>query len=85
MRDTEPPDDAPVRILVVDDDENVRDIVCDVLTELGYAAEPARDGADALDRFRPGHYGLVVTDFGMPTMNGLQLACRLRALDWFST
>ena len=81
MTDAEPADDAPVRILVVDDDEAVRDIVCDVLTELGYAAEPAHDGADALDRFRPGRFRLVVTDFAMPTMNGLQLARRLRALE----
>lgn len=81
MTDAAPPDDAPARILVVDDDDGVRDVVCDVLTELGYAAEPARDGADALDRFRPGRYRLVVTDFRMPTMNGLQLACRLRALE----
>ena len=81
MTDAEPRDDAPVRILVVDDDEAVRDIVCDVLTELGYAAEPARDGADALGRFRPGRYRLVVTDLAMPTINGLQLARRLRALE----
>ena len=81
MTDAEPPDDASVRILVVDDDEAVRDVVCDVLTELGYAAEPASDGADALGRFRPGRYRLVVTDLAMPTMNGLQLACRLRALE----
>ena len=81
MRDTEPPDDAPVRILVVDDDEAVREVVCDALTELGYAAEPARDGADALGRFRPGRYRLVVTDLAMPAMNGLQLTRRLRALE----
>ena len=81
MTDAEPGDEAPGRILVVDDDEAVRDAVCDVLTELGYAAEPARDGADALGRFRPGRYRLVVTDLAMPTMNGLQLARRLRALE----
>ena len=68
-------------ILVVDDDAAVRDVVCDVLTELGYAAEPASNGADALDRFRPGRHRLVVTDLAMPTMNGLQLARRLRALE----
>lgn len=81
VTDAEPPDDARVRILVVDDDEGVRDVVCDALTELGYAAEPARDGADALGRFRPGRYRLVVTDLAMPAMNGLQLTHRLRALD----
>ena len=75
------PDTVPVRILVVDDDEAVRDAVCDVVTMLGYAAEPASDPGDALERFRPGRYGLVVTDLSMPVMNGLQFARHLRVLE----
>jgi CheY-like chemotaxis protein len=71
----------PLRILVVDDDEGVRDAVCDVLTMLGYTAEPVSGAGEALDRFRPGRYQLVVTDLAMPAMNGLQLARRLRALE----
>lgn len=70
-----------LRVLVVDDDEAVREAVCDVVTMLGYTAEPASDAGEALGRFRPGRYGLVVTDLAMPTMNGLQLARRLRALE----
>jgi two-component system, LuxR family, response regulator FixJ len=65
----------------VDDDEAVRDAVCDVVTMLGYTAEPVSDARAALDRFRPGLYDLVVTDLAMPVMNGLQLARHLRALD----
>lgn len=72
---------ASARILVVDDDEAVRDAVCDVVTMLGYTAEPASDACEALDRFRPGLYDLVVTDLTMPVMNGLQLARHLRALE----
>ena len=72
---------APVRILVVDDDAGVREAVCDALAELGYAAEPASGAGEALERFRPGRYGLVVTDLTMPVMDGLQLARRLRALE----
>jgi two-component system, LuxR family, response regulator FixJ len=72
---------APVLILVVDDDEAVRDAVCDVVTMLGYTAEPASDARAVLDGFRPGLYDLVVTDLAMPIMNGLELARRLRALD----
>jgi CheY-like chemotaxis protein len=68
------------RILVVDDDEGVRDAVCDVLSELGYAAEAVSGAGEALDRFRAARYDLVVTDLAMPVMNGLQLARRLRAL-----
>lgn len=69
------------RILVVDDDEAVRDAVCDELASLGYVAEPANGGGAALERFRPGRYRLVVTDLAMPAMNGLQLAQRLHALE----
>lgn len=72
---------ASARILVVDDDEAVRDAVCDIVTMLGYTAEPASNACEALDRFRPGLYDLVVTDLAMPVMNGLQLARHLRALD----
>jgi CheY-like chemotaxis protein len=71
----------PVRILVVDDDEGVREAVCDVLTMLGYTADPVSGAGEALDRFRPGRYHLVVTDLAMPVMSGLQLARRLRVLE----
>lgn len=69
------------RILVVDDDPTVREAVCDVLSMLGYATDAANGAGEALDRFRPGRYRLVVTDLAMPVMNGLQLAQRLRALE----
>ena len=72
---------TPARILVVDDDEAVRDAVCDVVTMLGHTAEPASDAYEALDRFRPGRYDLVVTDLAMPVMNGLDLARHLRTLE----
>ena len=75
------PGDGPARVLVVDDDQVVRDIVCEIVISLGCIAESARDGADALDRFRPGRYRLVITDLAMPGMNGLQLARRLRTLE----
>lgn len=78
---TSAPVPASLRVLVVDDDEAVREAVCDVVTMLGYTAEPASGAGEALDRFRPGRYGLVVTDLTMPAMNGLQLARRLRALE----
>jgi CheY-like chemotaxis protein len=70
-----------VRILVVDDDEGVRDVVCDALTLLGYTAESVSGAGEALARFHPGRYDLVVTDLAMPVMNGLQLARHLRALE----
>jgi len=70
-----------VRILVVDDDAAVRDAVCEALSGLGYATEPVSGAGEALDRFHPGRYRVVVTDLAMPVMDGLQLARRLRALE----
>lgn len=71
----------PVRILVVDDDAAVREALCETLTGLGYAADPVSGAGEALERFHPGRYRVVVTDLAMPVMNGLQLARRLRALE----
>ena len=72
--------DAP-RILVVDDDESVRYAVCLALSVLGYVPEAVSGASEALARFRPGRYRVVVTDVAMPVMNGLELARRLRALE----
>lgn len=74
MRASEP-------ILVVDDDAAVREAVCLVLSGLGYRTETASGAAEALGRFRPGRYRLVITDLAMPVMNGLELARRFRALE----
>ena len=71
----------PVRILVVDDDAGVREAVCEALGWLGYATESVGGAGEALARFRPGRYRVVVTDLSMPRMNGLQLVRRLRALE----
>src|SRR5437870_578033 len=74
-------DEWPARNCIVDDDEAVREAVCEALATLGYLVEPARDAGDALGRFHPGRYQLVVTDLAMPVMNGLELARQLRALE----
>lgn len=71
--------DAP--ILVIDDDAGVREAVCLALSGLGYATEPVSGADEALGRFRPGRYRLVITDLAMPAMNGLELARRLRAIE----
>ena len=68
-------------ILVIDDDEGVREAVCLALSGLGYVTEPVSGADEALGRFRPGRYRLVITDLAMPVMDGLELAHRLRALE----
>lgn len=63
------------RVLVVEDEPDVRMLVVDVLRELGYSVEVASDGATALPiLLGAGRIDLLVTDVGLPGMNGRQLA-----------
>jgi signal transduction histidine kinase/ActR/RegA family two-component response regulator len=66
------------RILVVDDEEDVRELVKDILIEGGYEVETASGGAEALDMIGENNYELVITDLGMPGVGGWDVArgCR---------
>ncbi len=78
-----------VRVLVVDDDQPMRDMIVESLRGEGYEATPAVDGAVALRRLRdegsdrqPRLFDLVIADFQMPGLNGLQLLSELRQTPW---
>jgi two-component system, chemotaxis family, chemotaxis protein CheY len=60
-------------ILVVEDDENLRLLLCRMLKRAGFHAEGAVDGVDALICFRNGSFDLVITDLIMPNMDGFDL------------
>jgi CheY-like chemotaxis protein len=70
------------RLLIVDDDAAVREFVCIVTRQLGYAVTEASSGAEALDLLEknPGAFELVLTDVHMPGMDGVDLARALRKL-----
>jgi signal transduction histidine kinase/ActR/RegA family two-component response regulator len=70
-----------MRILVVDDEDAVREILCDILAEEGYATAQARGGAEALALLDAGDFDAVFTDIGMPGMSGWELARAVRARD----
>ncbi len=61
------------RILVVDDEDPVRELLCDILEDEGAEVTLAANGAEALARFEPGKFDAVFTDLGMPGMNGWEL------------
>jgi response regulator RpfG family c-di-GMP phosphodiesterase len=65
-------DEAP-RILVVDDEEVIRDILADFLAMEGFEVRTAPDGAAALAELTQGHYDLVLSDLKMPNMGGIEL------------
>ena len=66
-------------LLVVDDHPTNRLVLMQQVASLGYAAEAASDGVEALQLFQSGRFGAVFTDCNMPRMNGYQLAAAIRA------
>ena len=71
------------KVLLVDDDELVRQLLARLLTEAGFLVAEADNGASALQAARrlDGSLSLVVTDINMPVMDGLEFARALRATD----
>jgi CheY-like chemotaxis protein len=69
------------RILLVDNDPQVMEILGKMLEDVGHKVVAVASGADALRKFVPGHFDLVVTNIGMVGMNGWELADHLRARD----
>ena len=69
------------KILIVDDERQMRLAMSETLRRAGYTTSDASSGADALVLFEKGGYELVVSDIRMPEMDGIELLSRLRATD----
>ena len=67
------------KILVVEDNELNLKLFCDLLRAHGYAAEPVRDGREAIERARAFVPDLVVMDIQMPHISGLELIEQMKA------
>ncbi|MEZ0255868.1 MAG: response regulator [Chthoniobacter sp.] len=72
--------DRSLRVLVVDDDANTREVVSGYLRGDGHRVITAMDGCEAMHRFMTEEFDLLITDHGMPGMNGLQLATAVHRL-----
>ena len=73
------PSARPAKVLVVDDEENIRELLSVSLKFQGYEVTTARDGPNAIDRARSVRPDVVVLDVMMPGMDGFGLLRRLRA------
>jgi signal transduction histidine kinase len=66
------------RVLVVEDDPGVRRFMVDCLETLGYAVSEAADGREGLDRLAGQTPALMIVDYAMPGMNGVEVALEAR-------
>ena len=81
MMDTFMEADGHVRILVVDDEEIVRDILFDTLSQAGYTVKTAKDGNDAIAQIGNKPFEIVITDIKMPGMDGIELLQRIQKIN----
>lgn len=65
-------------IMVVEDDTELRDLFCAVLTERGYQTLPAADGMEVLDILEHSYVDLIISDIMMPKLDGFTLTEQLR-------
>ncbi len=70
-----------VNVLIVDDDEEVRQLFCDIIALLGFNPVPVADGITALQQLRTGAFSLVILDMRLPEMNGLETYKGIRQFD----
>jgi len=69
------------RILIVDDEDLVRDTIKDILMMLGYDVELARNAKEALEIARKEYFPLIITDLMMPEIDGTQLCKQIRKIN----
>ncbi|MEY4933002.1 MAG: hypothetical protein RLZZ403_1322 [Pseudomonadota bacterium] len=70
---------APLRLLLVEDEPTQLLILAHKLRQAGYVVDTATNGRDALDKLQVGGYSLLLTDWDMPLMDGVELCRALRA------
>jgi len=66
------------KILVIDDEAGVRDLVCDALSMSEFSSAQANDGLEALSLLRREKFDLLILDINMPKLDGLALLEKLR-------
>ena len=72
---------AGERILVVDDEADIVELLRDVLVAEGYAVDAAEDAAASLQLIRENIYDLALLDFNLPDMDGVMLHHQIRQMD----
>ncbi|MFK5951711.1 MAG: response regulator [Desulfobacterium sp.] len=70
----------PERILLVDDEEDIRDVLTIALEDMGYDVTTAENGKEALEKFDTAGFPMVLTDIKMPGMDGIELLKKIKRI-----
>ncbi|UCH11946.1 MAG: diguanylate cyclase, partial [Candidatus Omnitrophota bacterium] len=70
-----------VKILVVDDEEVMRSLLTDLITDIGYEVRAVATGIEALEKAKTDGYAVIITDLKMPGMGGLELLEKVKAIN----
>jgi len=73
------------KVLVVDDEVDIRDILASYLSDLGFLVDVATNGCEALDKIKKNQYSFVFTDLKMPAMDGFELISEIINLNYPDT
>lgn len=71
-------DERQLRFLVVDDNEDIRDVFCRLVERAGHVASTAYDGQDAVDTLERERFDVMLLDLTMPRMTGVEVVRWLR-------
>ena len=71
-------DERQLRFLVVDDNEDIRDVFCRLVERAGHVASTAYDGQDAVETLERERFDVILLDLTMPRMTGVEVVRWLR-------
>jgi CheY-like chemotaxis protein len=63
-----------LKILIVDDSEDIRDVLCQMVERFGHIPSTANDGMEALDALKNESFDVMILDIGMPRLSGIGVA-----------
>ena len=72
----------PISILIVDDEEGIRNSLAAYLKLEGYRVDSAANGKEALEKLRQSKFNVVLLDINMPVMDGLETLQAIKAIDF---
>lgn len=68
----------PIKILLVEDEQYLRELYQEILTEQGYEVTTAQDGEEGYNNLKEGGWDLVILDIILPKMNGLEIMRKIK-------